>query len=166
VKTINLTDEQLASMRRCGTLEIDDELTPLIDVQFISSITDDGPEPTPTVLRITQRKPQQVPPLRPEHAKMIASEGDRNLLEILYSLPKAIKQNIDNTYKAKVLKDYNTLELEWLKVEKYLLGLRLGHAPSEQELMADMDQERLTLHFRVYYALTKPGAVERINRKD
>ena len=51
---------------------------------------------------------------------------------------------------------YEQAQLQWLKDEQYLLGLRLGRSPSHRELLTDFAQYQNGLRFRAYYALKHP----------
>jgi hypothetical protein len=104
----------------------------------------------------------QIPPLKPEHEKMLSWEGDVHLLEIVYGLTEDILNTIDETYEPKNLREYNALQAEWLTEEKWLVGTKAGHEPSATEQIEDMERERLTRRFRVYFVLSRP---ERVRRK-
>ena len=104
-----------------------------------------------------------IPRLKPEHERMIGSEGDVHLLEIVYGLPQEILESIDATYAPKSLKKYNEIQRKWLSEEQWLVGVKQGHIPSVEEQLADMERERLTRRFRVYYALTHPDDVKRVD---
>jgi hypothetical protein len=92
---------------------------------------------------------------------MINSEGDRHLLEIVYGLPPEVLESIDNTYVPKDIKKYLAIQLNWLAEEKWLVGAKTGHDPSLDEQIEDIEHERLTRRFRVYYALSHPEEVIR-----
>ena len=94
---------------------------------------------------------------------MISSEGDVHLLEIVYGLPQEVVESIDATYGPKDLRKYNVIQRKWLSEEQWLVGVKQGHIPSMEEQLVDMERERLTQRFRVYYALTRPSEVKRID---
>jgi hypothetical protein len=104
----------------------------------------------------------QIPLLKPEHEKMLSCEGDIHLLEIVYGMEEEILETIDRTYEPKNLREYNALQSEWLSEEKWLVGAKAGHEPSSDEQIEDMERERLTRRFRVYFVLSRP---ERVKRK-
>ena len=104
----------------------------------------------------------QIPSLKPEHEKMLSWEGDVHLLEIVYGMGEDILEAIDQTYEPKNLREYNALQSEWFAEEKWLVGTKSGHEPSSDEQLQDMERERLTRRFRVYFVLSRP---ERVKRK-
>lgn len=169
VKTIELPNEQLANLRRSSPLEIDDDLEPMIAVQAICPMKCKEMPAAPTdlpTLRITQKKGAVIPHLEEGHEQMIRTDADKHLLEIIYGLPKVILESIDNTYEPTNLQDYLDLEREWFKVAAFFLGQKLHKSPPEAALLAELDRVRLTLRFRVYYVLTRPGEVKRKDRDD
>jgi hypothetical protein len=60
---------------------------------------------------------------------------------------------------------YGWLQLCWLRTEEYLLGTRLGRAPTHQELFADFARNQNGLRFRAYFALKYPGRVRPCRRR-
>jgi len=176
MKSNKVVDEQIDGLRHY-TLELDDDLARLADIEAVfPMIPEAAPLRTPVEIkvRVMQKRRTrenreavpQIPQLKPDHAKMIRSEGDLHLLEIVYGLPQVLLESIDSTYAPKNLKQYNEIQSKWLEEEKWLVGEKVKHPPTVDEHLADMERERLTLHFRVYYALTRPGEVERLSRPD
>ncbi len=59
---------------------------------------------------------------------------------------------------------FGWLQLRWIRDEEYLLGTRLGRAPTHRELFADFTRHRNGPRFRAYFALKCPHRVRPIRR--
>jgi hypothetical protein len=51
---------------------------------------------------------------------------------------------------------YQSLQLQWLRDEEYLLGTRLGRSPTQKELFIDFMKNHNGLRFRAFFTLKFP----------
>lgn len=64
-------------------------------------------------------------------------------------------------FKPKNLRSYNILQLQWVNTEKWLVGTRLGHNPTEVEVVKDFAFNKNGLRFKAFYVLKYPQDVTR-----
>src|SRR5687768_13028917 len=57
---------------------------------------------------------------------------------------------------------YQSLQVQWLRDEEYLLGTRLGRRPTHEEFFIDFMKNRNGLRFRAYFALKYPERMRRV----
>ena len=55
---------------------------------------------------------------------------------------------------------YQSLQLQWLRDEEYLLGCRLGRRPTHKELFIDFMNNHNGLRFRAYFTLKFPDKMK------
>ena len=57
---------------------------------------------------------------------------------------------------------YQSLQVQWLRDEEYLLGTRLGRRPTHEEFFIDFMKNRNGLRFRAYFAIKYPERMRRV----
>ena len=62
------------------------------------------------------------------------------------------------------LRLFQTLQLNWLRDEEYLLGTRLGRSPTVHELFTDFVRNENGQRFRAYFSLKFPGRMRPTRR--
>lgn len=62
------------------------------------------------------------------------------------------------------LRLFQTLQLNWLRDEEYLLGTRLGRSPTVHELFTDFVSNENGQRFRAYFSLKYPGRMRPTRR--
>jgi hypothetical protein len=55
---------------------------------------------------------------------------------------------------------YQSLQLQWLRDEEYLLGTRLGRSPTQKELFIDFMNNHNGLRFRAFFTLKFPDKMK------
>ncbi len=55
---------------------------------------------------------------------------------------------------------YQSLQLQWLRDEEYLLGTRLGRSPTHKELFIDFMKNHNGLRFRAFFTLKYPDKMK------
>ena len=55
---------------------------------------------------------------------------------------------------------YQSLQLQWLRDEEYLLGTRLGRSPTQKELFIDFMNNHNGLRFRAFFTLKYPDKMK------
>lgn len=70
-----------------------------------------------------------------------------------------------DSYKPKNQLQYNLKQREWILTDKYYLTQKLGHEPTEAELMHDYcEVTHNALRYKALYVLKYPHMVERYNK--
>jgi hypothetical protein len=113
----------------------------------------------------------QVPRLRPDHEEFIRKKGGSNgdiiILEFIYGLPSDFLTSISQTYIPIVQEHCNQFWREWEGTEKYLIAARPEHQGEvrSEEIAADRDVELLRPRFDVWYTLSYPRKVKRVDEE-
>lgn len=58
------------------------------------------------------------------------------------------------------LKHYMKLQIKWMEEERYFLGTRVHHNPTDEELIEDWILHKNPQRFRAFYVLKYPEKVE------
>ena len=97
--------------------------------------------------------------LTPDEKKLISDHSD---IPILSKIKKMDKKDLEkyNCYLIIDFKHFMKLQMEWLLTEKWLLGDRVKHDPSDEELMNDPYLHENAVRYRVFYVLKYPERVK------
>lgn len=77
------------------------------------------------------------------------------LLELVNGMSVEELGCFDN-YQCVDLSHYLRVQTGWLKEEMYLIGTRIGHEPTQNELMDDIEIYNNSCRFRAYYTMRYP----------
>lgn len=88
--------------------------------------------------------------LTEEEQRIIDCEREINYLAIIKSLSEEELKLFDK-FIPKDLRHYNGLQRIWLETERYLIGSKLNHNPTDLELIEDSKINHNAERFKVWY---------------
>lgn len=102
--------------------------------------------------------------LSAEELRVINDLGDALIIARIKRMPAERLRRFDRYRPANQREHalYEQAQLQWLRDEQYLLGLRLGRSPEHRELLADFAKHQNGLRFRAFYALKHPKRMKSI----
>ncbi len=101
-------------------------------------------------------------PLSREERAILDSESE-TLLEIIKGMGIEELTSFDH-FEALDRRHYDAKQIEWLRKERYLVGAREHHEPSEMELIDDVMRHHNGERFRAYYVMRFPNKVRHKDR--
>lgn len=100
-----------------------------------------------------------------EERAIVLDPGERILFEIINGFTELELKYFD-VYAPTNLKHYAKMQAHWIETERYLLTKKLQRAPTNEELLNDMDIHHNPGRFRTWYILKFPENVKRIDEND
>ena len=96
--------------------------------------------------------------LTPEEENLISDKSD---IPILNDIKNMSKEEMESYSKYRIVdfKHYMKIQKVWLETEKWLLGIKVNHAPSESEFVEDPYLVSNATRYRVFYVLKYPDKV-------
>ncbi|MSS74889.1 hypothetical protein EXS73_01605 [Candidatus Pacearchaeota archaeon] len=97
--------------------------------------------------------------LTPDHRRIITSPHELWQIGLIANIPDFHQKRIGLAMTMLQFKHYNEFQLGWVHREKYFLGQRLGHEPTELELADDFMRTSIPQQYRLAYLLQHPEKV-------
>ena len=87
--------------------------------------------------------------------------SDKSDIPILNDIKNMSKEEMESYSKYRIVdfKHYMKIQKVWLETEKWLLGIKVNHAPSESEFVEDPYLVSNATRYRVFYVLKYPDKV-------
>jgi hypothetical protein len=93
--------------------------------------------------------------LRPDELCVISDLSDALVVARIKRMTNQQLKRFDNLIPvdSRQQRHYQSLQLQWLRDEEYLLGTRLGRSPTQKELFIDFMNNHNGLRFRAFFTL-------------
>lgn len=91
---------------------------------------------------------------------VLASPEDSEIITKVDSMDEPTLEYYSNQYSVKNLKHYMALQVKWVEEERYFVGQKLGHNPTDIELLNDWVKHKNPQRFRAFYVLKYPKKVK------
>jgi len=100
--------------------------------------------------------------LRPDELCVISDLSDALIVARIKRMTNQQLKRFDNLVPADSRQQghYQSLQLQWLRDEEYLLGTRLGRSPTHKELFIDFMNNHNGLRFRAFFTLKYPDKMK------
>lgn len=100
--------------------------------------------------------------LRPDELCVISDLSDALIVARIKRMTNQQLKRFDNLIPVdgRQQRHYQSLQLQWLRDEEYLLGTRLGRSPTHKELFIDFMNNHNGLRFRAFFTLKYPDKMK------
>lgn len=100
--------------------------------------------------------------LRPDELCVISDLSDALIVARIKRMTNQQLKRFDNLIPvdSRQQRHYQSLQLQWLRDEEYLLGTRLGRSPTHKELFIDFMNNHNGLRFRAFFTLKYPDKMK------
>lgn len=105
--------------------------------------------------------------LTPAELTILGDAGDALIVARIKRMPNRRLARFDRLVPAgpPEQRQFQTLQLQWLRDEEYLLGTRLGRRPTQRELVSDFSRHQNGQRFRAYFTLKYPAKMRPAGRR-